>query len=142
MLAHEGRHLEIAGEIIGPGVVGTDDLSDMAGTRKQLGGTVAAGIDQGLDRSVGLTHDQHRRLDQAMGQVIARLGNFIGPPNTDPVPGKQLLNLQRRERGIRIGTRRQRGCLLERQRRRAADLGKEGGKVRHDSGSRVAPIVA
>ncbi len=69
--------------------------------RQQLMGTVAAGVEEAAQASVGAPHDEDAFVADAVGASVAGLREGVGAPQTHPSPGEQVFVLPRQD--VRVG---------------------------------------
>ena len=80
---------QLAGQIIGPAVIDAADLLDVAAPLEaQQIAAMRATVDDGVDLALRIARDDHRRLADRRGDVIARIRDLRG--ETEKAPRRTL----------------------------------------------------
>ena len=94
VVAHVLGMDQFAGQVVGPLVVGTDDVAHNAlRFGAQARAPVAADVVEGLDVHVVVAHDQDRVLAEVHGDVVAGFGHLRLYRNEDPVLAEDVFHV-------------------------------------------------
>src|SRR5208337_2706023 len=90
----EGGH-ELAGEVVGPGMVGAADqaVKGALGGLAEPGTAVAANVVKRVDCSVVATGDDQALTGDVAEHVVTTRGNLVGPAGVDPHAQEESLQL-------------------------------------------------
>ena len=82
---HQPRVAQAAVEVVGPGVVGADELPCRAAVfEADARAAVPADVGEGADLPVFPAHQNHGLVEQVEQHVVARAGDFVGQPSEVP----------------------------------------------------------
>ena len=108
-----GRHVprggEAAVEMVGPGVVGADEVAGVAlRLGADLGAAVAADVEQGVQRTACVAGDDHLLRIHAHHEIVAGGGRLADMAGAEPVAMPDPRLLMRKHRRIVVEAARQR----------------------------------
>ena len=83
--AHQRRANEVAGEVVGPAMVGAAELLGVALTGRDLDTAVAAHVGEGAEPAGGIAGDDDGLVHDAHGHVVAGVRELLGAGHAEPV---------------------------------------------------------
>ena len=89
-----GGAQKLAGEIVGPAVIGTGEGPRVAAARGHRRAAMAADVGEGHHPPVGAAGHQHRHAGHVLGEIVAGLGQPRGEAHEDRLVAEQPLALQ------------------------------------------------
>ena len=103
-IAAAERHAEqVAGEVVGPLVIGADELLRRAAAGgADLHAAMGAAIDQHVDRAIGAADGDHLAVAELAALEIARIGDFGFEADIEPV-GRAEDAVQFAREDVRVG---------------------------------------
>ncbi len=110
-LGHERRPSQVAVEAIGPGVIGADDRTLVAGAFQQGRHAMQADIGEGAQLAVLVAQHHDRLAGKLVGEIVASIGEPIRAADANPFLREDCLDLASEEFRARIHARRHRAHL-------------------------------
>ena len=89
-----GGAQKLAGEIVGPAVIGADEGAGIAAALRHRRAAMAADVGEGPDLAVGAAGHQHRHAGHVLGEVVAGLGQPRRQAHEDRPLAEQPVALQ------------------------------------------------